>query len=132
MVGTILAIFVFGLALPYLEVSKRYPYEYQRSTQRDYDSPQCVPYFALPFEQFAEPPFGDGGTCWHLYTSREYEEGHRAFTTYAEWRENDNRKCWGSLWGWLLASSALVLVLALIVYGLAKAVAWVVRGFRAG
>lgn len=130
LVLTLLAIAVFGLALPYLQVSKSYPYDYQQAARKDYNNPDCVPYFTLPFEQLAEPKFGEGGTCWHIYTSRQFEAGSRAFATYDEWLENDNADWWGRLWGWLAASSALVLVLAIVVYGLGKVIAWVVRGFR--
>lgn len=131
-VGTVFVVFAFGIVTPYLQLSRSYPYDYQWATQKDYDNPNCASYFELRFEQLTEPPFvNGGGSCWHIYTSRKHEDGHRAFPTYADWRAEDNADWWNNVWGMLAGMSVIVLMLSLVVYGLGMVVAWVIRGFRA-
>ena len=79
-------------------------WDYRRSIVKDFQSPRCRDYTTRPVSQLAQPPYDEGGGCWHSYTSRassrhegtsytldDYDEAGRA------WRVRQMGKgslCW--------------------------------------
>lgn len=104
-------------------------WQYRSSIGYDYLNPDCKPYTIQPFESLSEPPYGSGGTCWHIYTSRQYTEGHQIPPTYAEWEELEEQRIWKEG----LAVAAFMGVLAVgcsaLIYAAGAIVAWILRGF---
>jgi hypothetical protein len=50
-------------------------YDYRRAIEKDFASGQCQTYQTSPLENLQEPAFSDeGGSCWHIYTSRKSED----------------------------------------------------------
>jgi hypothetical protein len=127
--GTILALIIFGLIYPVIELGKNRSFTYRWSIQKDYNNPVCSRFLNQPFEQLQEPPSGDDGTCWHIYISRKYAVNHEAFRTYEAWISNDDKEYWlrVAMYGAIMA--VVVLLVSAIVYALGKTVAWIRRGF---
>jgi hypothetical protein len=70
-VGTILSLFAFAVVYPVIERGRLRDFSYTRAVEMDYNNPACSRFLAQPFEALQEPPYADGGTCWHIYTSRK-------------------------------------------------------------
>src|SRR5262249_30835151 len=65
---------------------------YQPAIENDFGNPLCRPYQTAPISSLTEPPWHpDGGSCWHIYESRRYDEAVpytlAAYDRSAEWRE---------------------------------------------
>jgi hypothetical protein len=48
-------------------------WDYQRGLEKDFANSDCLKYVNSDFASLKEPPFGEGGICWHLYTSRFFD-----------------------------------------------------------
>jgi hypothetical protein len=130
LVGTVLSLVAFAGFYPVFVWGGQKDYTFGWAIQKDYANPACAAFLTLPFDQLREPPFGDGGTCWHIYTTRHFEEGHKAYMTYEEWAAADNREFWSKVGMVSVAMAAVVAVLSGLVYAAGKIVGWVIRGFR--
>jgi hypothetical protein len=59
-----------GVSVPPIFQSNPAEWDYQRGLEKDFANSDCLKYVNSDFASLKEPPFGEGGTCWHLYTSR--------------------------------------------------------------
>ena len=77
--------------------------------------------------QLVEPPYSDGGSCWHLYVSRKYDAPAGSSYTLADY-DASKRALWRQefLVG---VASAMILIGSALVYFLGFLVAWIRRGF---
>lgn len=128
--GTALSLIIFALIYPVMEQGKLRDFSYRWSVEKDYKNPACTRFLEQPFDRLQEPPYGDGGTCWHIYTSREYANNHEAFETFAAWVSDDNKKYWLNVAGFCGVMALVVSLISAIVYALGKTVAWIANGFR--
>jgi hypothetical protein len=53
--GTALAIVVFGLIYPIIDMNSRRDFTYRWSVEKDYGNPSCAKYLNEPFELLQEP-----------------------------------------------------------------------------
>lgn len=107
---------------------------YRQAVLNDLKSPSCQPYVATKnLGQLSEPAFSnDGGTCWHIYTSRKYRERTTAPYTI-EVYDTDERAYRLDQFGVGAAMfSAMALVASALLYLAGYTVNWIRRGFRKG
>ena len=127
---TVLSLLVFGLASPVVERGRTRDFSFRWSIAADYLNADCTPYLELPFEKLQQPEYGSDGNCWHIYTTRQLEEDHKAHPTFGAWATQDDRDYWFSVAQHVVFMVTLVLIMSALIYGLGKVIAWIVRGFR--
>ncbi|WP_164986418.1 hypothetical protein [Rhizobium leguminosarum] len=128
--GTILSLIAFALIYPVIEQGKLRNFSYRWAVEKDYRNPACSHFVDQPFERLQEPPYGDGGTCWHIYTSRRYADSHEGFKDYAAWVSNDDRTYWLNVLAFCGIMALVVLFFSALVYGFGKTIGWIVTGFK--
>jgi hypothetical protein len=127
---TAIAIVVFGLIYPVVNMNSRRDFTFRLSVEKDYNNPACAKFLSEPFELLQEPAFGDDGNCYHIYTSRQYANNRESFPTYEDWVSDNNAAFWSSVFGLCFASTVMILLISAVVYGLGRIVGWIVNGFR--
>jgi hypothetical protein len=131
LIGAVLAVASWGVLYPFGLLSAVRTYDDQWVIERDYQNPLCAPYVSQPFDRLTEPEWReDQSTCWAIYSARLHEDANKAFPTYGEWVNNDNRKWWAKVAGACVRMSIMVLAWAALVYGLGTVAAWIIRRFR--
>jgi len=110
-------------------------WNYRFALEKDYESGACELFIKEPLETLLEPPYGDGngGTCWHLYTSRttDTRQGHPATPyTMEVFEANLVSDKWGEFWLGVGILIPTILFGAGLVYLVGWLIAWIRRGFR--
>jgi hypothetical protein len=103
--------------------------QYRESFIKDLQSPTCSPYRNKPFKELVEPPFSEGGTCWHLYTSRRYEKTDVVPYTLARYDEGQAQQDREFVIEGMAMAGGLTLFLSALLYGAGVLIAWIRRGF---
>lgn len=106
---------------------------FARSLNADFDSGKCDQFINLPLGQLAEPDYSaEGGTCWHLWTTRRYDETKTVPYTR---QVSDRARRWerATMHLELAGMGAIVaVVISALLYGIGLTVRWVRRGFGIG
>lgn len=126
------ALLVFGLIYPYTQAYK-YSYSqygYREDLKKDLSSPFRINYITRPFSRLVEPPYSpDGRNCWHLYTTRKYEDiDTYPYSISAYDNKESKRKREDYLTGALMYG-VLVLIASGLLYLVGFLIAWIRRGF---
>ena len=126
----------FGILGPaYFALNYGGDWRYKSGITNDFKTLACADYISKPLSALREPPFGNGGTCWHIYTSRYYD--NMRFGDIFPYTDNVyEANALGERWkqfgmGFSLLTAAVALGAA-VVYGLGAVIAWVRRGFKDG
>ena len=132
LVITVAALLYYGLfnALQMAGKGSSYDYEYRSSVKKDLENPACAPYTVKPLAQLVEPAYAtNGGSCWHVYTSRRYNDAKLPYTI--ESYDSIRTREW---WETFLAFGGIgivgVLISSLLIYQLGRLAVWVARGFK--
>jgi hypothetical protein len=106
-------------------------YNYRRVIEKEFASGQCLTYQTAPLENLREPAYSDeGGSCWHIYTSRESEHSKSVpytLETYDNWHSAWVRRNY--LIGLSIGIAGTAIVSGLV-YFLGWLVGWILTGFR--
>ena len=106
-------------------------FDYRRSLERDLQNPDCRAYQTGELSKLREPANHEGGGCWHLYTSRRYDETNSVPYTLEVHDKASSRNHTDCLMLVSLIFGVMALILAAILYGAGAIFAWIRRGFRA-
>jgi hypothetical protein len=103
--------------------------EYGFKLERDLENPNCKAYQTDELSQLKEPPFSEwGGTCWHLYNSRKYNNVvPYTFEVYESGRLQRLYSCLGI---GALIYGLIAVILAAMLYGAGAIIAWIRGGFK--
>jgi hypothetical protein len=116
--------------VPFNAVKDMRNWQYRAGMGYDYINPACQNYIAGSFDTLSQPPYSSGGTCWHIYTFRQFSEAHRIPTTYSAWEKQDEQRIW---WEGLAVAAfmgAMALGCSALTYAVGAVAAWIFRGFR--
>jgi hypothetical protein len=105
-------------------------FDYHKSIIKDFENPQCRNYQTRPLGELREPPWGSGGSCWHIYTSRKYDASVPPPCTLRDY-ENYRNSWWLQTYFMVLGiGTAMTVLISAVVYFLGWVVGWILRGFR--
>ena len=135
LVASIVSLGWFGLVYPFLIWGSDSPgnLEYRRAIERDFRNSDCSRYTFTDFADLSEPPFGNGGTCWHIYTSRSIDrKKHGDQIPYTLPVYDQNHSAWRREQLLMAAAfgSVASLILSAVVYGIGWVIAWIMQGFQ--
>jgi len=130
LVLTALAFLGFGLLFPISQSGQTSGnINYRNSFIRDLGNPRCSEYLTKPFRELKEPEFGVGGTCWHIYTSRRFEEQDVYPYSLEQYDKKSRQHQLRFLAEMVAICGGVVLFLSVTLYGLGLLIAWIRRGF---
>jgi hypothetical protein len=103
--------------------------QYRESFIKDLQSPACSAYISKPLRDLVEPPFSEGGTCWHLYTSRRYGKADIFPYTIERYDEVQAQQDREFVLEGMAVAGGITLFLSALLYGTGFLIAWIRRGF---
>jgi len=106
---------------------------YQQVLMADFDSGKCQQYIYGSLESLVEPPYGDGngGTCWHIYTTRTIDKISTVPFTKEAAVNHDRIERWSTYGGILGIGAGIVALASGALYIVGMSIRWVRRGFKA-
>ena len=105
--------------------------DYQRRLEKDLANPACKEYQTRPFLSLVQPEFDeDGGACWHLFTSRKYDDT-KTIPFTMETYERRQQEHWRNIYLAELAVGTVgTVAISGLIYLAGWVVGWIIRGFR--
>jgi hypothetical protein len=103
----------------------------RQAIERDFSNPLCRAYQVGPISALSEPPADNyGGTCWHIYKSRQSQKNAEVPYTL-ETYDRQRSPWWLKPYFAALALGALATgILSALVYLCGLVVGWIFQGFR--
>lgn len=128
---TALSLIIFGIFYPYYETYKfNYSsYSYRESVAKDIQSSRCNIYINQPFNKLIEPQFGEGGSCWHLYTTRKYDDKDIYPYSLSVYDAKEKSRKLQMFFSLAALFSGLVLAGSALGYFAGFLISWIRRGF---
>jgi hypothetical protein len=132
LVLTGLALVIGGLFYPYhlVYMNKYRDSLYRESIIKDLQSPQCSSYVSQPISSLKKPQFiSGGGSCWHIYTSRNQANDDAYPYSLAAYDANEPDRKQRDFFAFAENIIVMVLIASLLLYFAGFLVAWIRRGF---
>jgi hypothetical protein len=111
---------------PLLEAPPISSFDYRLGIEKDFRNPQCRAYQVSPISTLRRPPSEEGGSCWHIYTSRKSgAAGEVPYTLEVYDRDRD-------AWWWTVYFETLNagICATILLSACGWIVGWIYRGFR--
>jgi hypothetical protein len=104
---------------------------FQSNLLADFDGGACQHYINASLEDLVEPPYGDGngGTCWHIYTTRMIDKVTAAPFTKEDAKKHDLLERLGIYVQLVLIGILLVFLSSGFLYLIGLTAGWIRRGF---
>ena len=104
---------------------------YRWSIDKDFNNPACIPYMNKPMSALSEPTWtADGGTCWHIFTHRKYEDDIKLPLTKESYEDSESLRYWQIFFLNLGIYSLLVTVAFGLIFIAYKIGRWIYVGFK--
>jgi hypothetical protein len=103
-------------------------WDYRRAIEKDFADSGCRDYQLRPIDALREPSFDQG--CWHIYTSRKYDDTRTVPYTLAAYDRNRDAH-WRNVYLTSLSIGTVgAVIVSALVYFVGWVIAWIIRGFR--
>ena len=107
--------------------------EYRWAVSRDFQNPACLPYTTKPMHELTQPEYGSkyGGSCWHIYTHRKYNED--AIKLPLTEKSYNNSESWDTFENFMMhlgIKSTIIIFAFLTLFGGYKLIKWIIAGFK--
>jgi hypothetical protein len=114
---------------PQCDGMHQYSFVHRRGLERDIQNPLCRTYQTAEFSQLKNPGYDDGGSCWHLYTSRLADRTNAMPYTLQVYDKDTSRQHTDCLIEASFFFGLAALIGSALIYGFGAILAWIRRGF---